>query len=420
MSRDYKWADRLIGKFQTKKYRFGNTPAIQEIWNDAWSLVKSFSSMWDTSRVLNALPQDPSMLAQIMQGGGSAKQDYNKSIKELSWLEENGQCMDNIKVGQSENPNAGRGAFANRFIPEGGLVAPAPLIHLPDSKVMKMYQAVTSSEEGQISPGIDGRSTFQLLMNYCFGHEKSTLLMCPYGLLTAFINHSHENPNTKIQWSKEMRHPEWRNQTISEWGDEYHTGVSLDFVALRDIEEDEEILIDYGEAWERAWQEHVRNFVPRTNYVPAFELNEMLDIEYRTVADGRSYEADGVQLMCREWYVARSLNDVKEERECRILKKLGEDRYMVQLIDYDYSDHDEKTYYPPGKILWDVPSDAFFFIDIHYMRDHHLFEAFRSPMMMPDDMFPEIWMNSPFGGTNLKTSEFSFKDQKKKEAKKEL
>jgi hypothetical protein len=275
---------------------------------------------------------------------------------------------------------------------------------------------------------MDGPSTFQLLMNYCFGHEKSTLLMCPYGLLTAFVNHSHENPNTKIQWSKEMRHPEWRNQTISEWGDEYHTGVSLDFVALRDIEEDEEILIDYGEAWERAWQEHVRNFVPRANYVPAFELNEMLDIEYRTVADGRRYEADGVQLMCRGWYVARSLSDVKDDTECRILKKLGEDRYMVQLIDFDNSDDDGKTHYPPGGIMWDVPSDAFFFLDISYMRDHHLFEAFRSPMMMPDDMFPEVWMNSPLGGTNLNEFELlvskhksqMLKDQKKKEAKIEL
>jgi hypothetical protein len=54
-------------------------------------------------------------------------------------LEENGQCMDNIKDGVSTIPDAGRGAFANRFIPKGGLVAPAPLIHIPDRSIFTMY-----------------------------------------------------------------------------------------------------------------------------------------------------------------------------------------------------------------------------------------------------------------------------------------
>ena len=48
--------------------------------------------------------------------------------------------MDNIKVGNSTNPDAGRGAFANRFIPQGGLVAPAPLIHIRDYNSFKMFQ----------------------------------------------------------------------------------------------------------------------------------------------------------------------------------------------------------------------------------------------------------------------------------------
>ena len=35
----------------------------------------------------------------------------------------------------------------------------------------------------------------------------------------------------------------------------------LDFVALRDIQIDEEILIDYGTEWEAAWEKHVAEFV---------------------------------------------------------------------------------------------------------------------------------------------------------------
>jgi hypothetical protein len=42
-------------------------------------------------------------------------------------------------------------------------------------------------------------------------------------------------------------------------------------------------LIDYyGAVWKQAWQEHVHSFVPRENYVPAYGLNEMSDITYRT------------------------------------------------------------------------------------------------------------------------------------------
>jgi hypothetical protein len=109
-----------------------------------------------------------------------------------------GQCMDNIKVGNSTNPDAGRGAFANRFIPEGGLVAPAPLVHVGNYKAMKVFLPKDiPGKPGKLEPDRDGPFNFQLLMNYCFGHGESTLILCPYGLLTAFINHSHESPNTR-------------------------------------------------------------------------------------------------------------------------------------------------------------------------------------------------------------------------------
>jgi hypothetical protein len=219
------------------------------------------------------------------------------------------------------------------------------------------------------------------------------MLLCPYGLLTALINHSAEKPNAKIQWSETMRHPEWRDQPIESWGDEYHTGFQIDFVALRDIKKNEEILIDYGEAWERAWQEHVRNFVPRENYAPAYELNAMKGLVYRTIED-RPYELDDVQLWCRSWYIqkfvkrSRNRND---DLECRILKRLEEDRYVVQLVRYENDDDEETTTLETMGILWAVPSDAFYLLDEPYTRDHLQFSAFRHAMMIPDEMFPEIW-----------------------------
>ena len=73
--------------------------------------------------------------------------------------------MDNIKVGESTNPDAGRGAFANRFIPKDGLVSPAPLIHLPDSDILKMFLPIDDPRfPDRVKPDIDGPMTYQLLL----------------------------------------------------------------------------------------------------------------------------------------------------------------------------------------------------------------------------------------------------------------
>lgn len=302
--------------------------------------------------------------------------------------------MDNIKPGNSTIPHAGRGAFANRFIPKGCLVAPAPLIHIGDYNAFKVYPPTDLEHmRGKVGPDLNAPFRYQLLLNYCFGHGDSTLLLCPYGLLTALINHSPTEPNTRIQWSKDMRHPNWREEDIYTWIDEYHTGLQIDFVALRDIEEDEEIVIDYGKEWEEAWQQHAKDFVPRKDYIPAFELNEMEDIDYWVYSEERDYPAASVQLWCHGWYINNRLDDNAEDQECRILKNLGNDRYRVQLIYTDYNDGDRYVTIEEGRILWDVPSDIFYFVDLPYTRDHYNLNSFRHRMMIPDDMFPDMWKN---------------------------
>jgi hypothetical protein len=192
-----------------------------------------------------------------------------------------------------------------------------------------------------------------------------------------------------------MRHKEWLEHPIEHFGEEYISGLQLDYVALRDIEEGEEILIDYGEPWQRAWEEHKATFAPREKYVPAFELNKQLpDLEFRTVRD-RPYFLDGVQLRCRTWYVNKFQAVEEEELDdfpCQIIKKLGNDRYQVQVVKDD-SDN-LRSRFIGDQMLWDVPIDAFVFLDLPYERLHHFqFDAFRHTMIMPDDIFPEKWKN---------------------------
>ena len=169
-----------------------------------------------------------------MDFNGTAFQMYNATVKNQEWMEEHGQCMDNIREGVSTIPHAGRGAFASRKIRKGRLVAPAPLIHLPNRSNLVMYEHKIY-EDGKWRRNTARPTHHQLLLNYCFGYRESTLLLCPYGLLTYYINHDATNPNTKIVWSKNHRHPEWFDQTIEEWGSTWHNGLSLDYIALRDI-----------------------------------------------------------------------------------------------------------------------------------------------------------------------------------------
>ncbi|KAG7352713.1 SET methyltransferase domain containing protein [Nitzschia inconspicua] len=370
----------------------------QEMWEDLHSFIVDVADIYNrTSRVLNAVPTNASIVEAVLDDGGTAYQDLNRSIKELHWLEENGQCMDNIRTGVSSIPHAGRGAFASRFIPKDGLVSPAPLIHIKNMEMIRTYFDLKRNSKGFFVPDRKGRSSYQLILNYCFAHEQSTLLLCPYGLLTSLINHSHKNPNTKIVWAKEMRHKEWLNQPIADWGDEYHTGLQFDFVATRDISAGEEISIDYGNAWQSEWDKHVDSFVipePK-NYVPSFGLNELLEeLELRTVQD-REYELDNVQLRCHLHYVKKLFHGgiaMKEDPACRIVRKLENGTYLVRIVNWFQNDNDQ-TVCDTGKLMWGVPKAAFYFADMPLSRDHHQHWAFRHAMMIPDEIFPDIWRN---------------------------
>ena len=409
---DYERADKLLARFQDLSQQLDavsmatSSSAVKNNGSlriDLYNFIKSQNPYNDKgSRVLNALPANETQVETVLDSGGTKMIHYNASVRSLEWLEENGQCMDNIKDGISTIPHAGRGAFANRFIPKGGLVAPAPLIHMPNRFALTMF-------DSYLHDNVLVRNTSkpihqQLLLNYCFGHNESTLLLCPYGLLTSQINHSKQ-PNTKIEWTQNVRHAEWMEMPLRHWASTKHSGISFDFVALRDIQEDEEILIDYGDEWEQAWQHHVQNYdPPRPNYIPAYELNRMETLRIRTMAE-ESYETDGLGLYCRATYVevygleAEEADEFDDHEEaiypCRVRRRMNDNSYLAELFDRKYSESvgGEIAIDTPSQILLDVPRDAFYFRDILYQREHHQTWSFRHDMRIPDSMFPEIWKN---------------------------
>lgn len=144
--------------------------------------------------------------------------------------------MDNIRPGNSTIEQAGRGAFATRFIPKGGLVAPGPVLHIANRTTLNVYDM---GNDGARNKQI-GR---QLLLNYCFGHAESSVLLCPYTSPSAYINHNSGAPNARVVWADEttLNHNSyWLEEDVNFLKTTAKIGLSLDFIATRDIQPGEE------------------------------------------------------------------------------------------------------------------------------------------------------------------------------------
>ena len=103
-----------------------------------------------------------------------------QSSRSIEWLQEHGTCGDHIVAGPSTLRQAGRGAIATRDLPVGTILAQLPLIHVSQRNRLDVYPVVHNGDKPPL-PDRNGRKSSQLLTNYCYGHEESTLLLCPYG-----------------------------------------------------------------------------------------------------------------------------------------------------------------------------------------------------------------------------------------------
>ena len=198
---------------------------IKELYDQMMILYDSYFTEWKRSpwkqvlqvplfgehskRTDSLLPKSQSNLDEILESSHHSKQAEDLSLaiaKEIAvqkrtveWIRENGVCMDNIKNETSLNPNAGKGAFAQPSLKKGEVIVPAPMLHINDEDALRM-------------PAFEGEKK-QLLLNYCFGHIDSSLLLCPY-TNALLLNHCSERrsdlhhcrhgkrPNATYRWSK--------------------------------------------------------------------------------------------------------------------------------------------------------------------------------------------------------------------------
>ena len=102
---------------------------------------------------------------------------------DVDWIKENGRCLDNIYPSISTLRQAGQGAFASRPIKAGDSIVPIPtMIQVTNRDTLNIYKWENYTDKsGKQRTRYVGKDPIsqQLLTNYCFGDDESSLLLCP-------------------------------------------------------------------------------------------------------------------------------------------------------------------------------------------------------------------------------------------------
>jgi SET domain len=285
------------------------------------------------------------------------------------------------------------------------------MIHIPNRTRLDMYSLDDKGD--RLSPG---PIASQLLLNYCYGHGESSLLLCPYGPIVNYVNHNQTRANVRLQWSPKGNHnPELLEKPINEWKFDATAKLAMELVAIREIAANEEVLLDYGDEWESAWNHLVLNWKPVTgseNYVSAAQLNKQVRIDgqrLRTVFEEsrEQHYPVNVDMQCDTAFLHNQadvelatavgrLDKYLEETDlewlpCEILryKRNKDGQYLYAVYMYERTDDGARN----NHLLEDLPWLAFHFVDRPYTSDAHLPNAFRHDIRIPNEIFPEPWKN---------------------------
>eukprot|EP00980_Cylindrotheca_fusiformis_P003670 scaffold818_cov136-Cylindrotheca_fusiformis.AAC.36 len=396
ISDDFDRAQRLLERF------FKIAVSVQRIsYEDA---IIPIQSIWNT-RTLNALPKsfEEALVAREHDIGMTHQPNATRTIK---WLAENGKCVDNIFPGKSTIEGAGHGAFTKRDLPKGTIVTGSPLHHLPlKENYMPMYRLFheNADTETQVKNDVIG---YQLVMNYCFGHSESSLMLFPYGIGVNYINHNQTLANVRVEWARDgvtTHDASWFSRTPNEMLSTKVPHLALDYIATRDIVEGEELFLDYGDEWEDAWQRHAAKMktenIWSSTYSDARSWNEAMGSKpIRTAAEVSSDPyPQNLQVRCHidlaegHWGQIFEWSILDYGYPCEVLDRfqddLGRQTYSIRFK----TDNEFES--PEVLTINGVPRGAIRFFDAPSTSDLHLQGAFRHHIGLPEDMVPDVWRN---------------------------
>ena len=444
MQQDYDEAASLTVKLWNSLVKYQGTPRIGSsdltIANDLVAEIKN--ATYASSVVLSLIPDTIAQLKQVMSDVDL--QDNEMLIERLAlvtgstprtpdWIREHGLCLENLVPGRSQIPHAGRGAIAQFAMRRGEIVVPAPTLQITNKDVLTLRNSETHAKGGT-----------QLLLNYCFGHAKSSLLLCPQTNVI-LINHCSarnpkncgDGPNAKLQWSSDWDDvsPTWLKLTIDELAGKIMRGISLEVVALRDIPLGEEVFIDYGPDWEAAWDTHVANWKPPhedANYMSATKANDNIKDTLKQFASNKlvkyyehptmfvgcmyrisaqdSYKKWNTKTNWQEWreedIMAKYAEDGRDHGggygtdaghwPCSVIREEdGGETYTVRVWWSDRAEEQKWAENDLPRLFTNYPRSSMRLFHKQYHSDQHLPEAFRHPVGISDDIFPNHWKNRP-------------------------
>lgn len=404
LSRDHARAESLYKKFSEKLLSKYEDSGISFVLHDFWdTFVTDPKNTWK-STIFAALP--PKEDYQQMEKLGLKQMKRLQMTRSQEWLDKHALCVDNFNFGLSTIPKAGHGVFASRFLSEGSAILPVPLIHIPYREVLTIRQPRKLIDLGYKAEKFTRQ---QLLLNYCLGHAESTMVLSPYGPVFSLINHNQTRANVRLQWANPERSshiPSALEKDVDWFMNEKGPRVSMEVIALRDIEPGEEILLDYGDEWEEAWQQHKANWRPlkkSVDYVSAYEMNQRNETLKTVFEELESPYPSNLVLGFREgfnytgpwrnknttgndnFFFKEGLSDLTN---CEILRRenVNDETFYAAILG-DKSDEDKNI------LLEKLPREAFEFADAPYTTDVFLRNAFRHDIRIPDDMFPDAWKN---------------------------
>lgn len=322
-------------------------------------------------------------------------------------------CLDDkVRIGNSTIPATGQGLFAKRELAKGSLITSTPLVPIHRKELDVVIKA-------KDPPDINAK---QLLLNYCFGHSNSDLLLLPYGPMAGHLNHG-PHPNAVIRWHElpadksdaprrqQFHHPELLDWSAEKVADTHGMGLVMDIVALREIQPNEEIRLDYGQDWVEAWDAHVSSWSERDEiYVAASEFSVTLGNILRTQMEQKENPyPDSLRVMCfydenlrnkkaRDGHMELWDNDGANSciRPCTILERhfsIAESTvYTVKFSPTDNDEVYERCELNTENIVSGVPRHAIKILDRPYTADMFLPKAFRHEIGVPDGFYPETWM----------------------------
>ena len=388
------------------------------------------------------LPDSWKGLQDIIDKGGTALYNNPDVMRDVEWLKANAYCQDNLVPGVSTIEHAGRGAFATRDMKKGEVVSPIPLVALNDGRAaLKMIESKDEEKDSEDSGAEEDKDeeetteTEQLLYNYMLEHPQCSALFFPAGPVTNYVNHGgKKKANVKLIWSTKK----WSNvkgAQETEVEDLSLVGaidMMLDLIATRPIKKGEEVLLDYGDDWEKAWNEHVQNWKESTKdskfYNSAMVFNEIyhpvdkpqtpfptkeeknndneddseknVELQCHLLYDEDKIERrrnqDGTRTKVYPWIAAPTSGESRLKTDlayrgvnrvaCNVVERSGDEKSGYKYVVEPHVNGDSLKV-----LVKNVPHEAIRYIDKPYMNPQHEISAFRHTIAFPDAIFPAAW-----------------------------